>query len=184
MVLELSRPLSTPLGATAPDQKCRQGHSFSPSEQLPLAKHQRHCRHPAIGDMQHSSVLLTDRALMPGPVAPSYARAHKLSLGGGSEEISQICAVWAKAVAVSRYQRSPRHSHVRKEARIAAQRGGRPLMSIRTLRSSSALALVPIPPGRLGLACTMIAVTSSRMVANSVGVPRLNSSASSTTARL
>ena len=27
-----------------------------------------------------------------------------LSLGGRSEEISQICVVWGKAVAVSRYQ--------------------------------------------------------------------------------
>ncbi|MFL6790564.1 MAG: hypothetical protein ACJ8EE_05275 [Bradyrhizobium sp.] len=39
-------------------------------------------------------------------------------------------------------------------------------------------ALVRAPPGRLGLACTMIAVTNSQMVANSIGVPRFNSSAS------
>jgi hypothetical protein len=44
--------------------------------------------------------------------------------------------------------------------------------------------LVPAPPGRLGLASTTIAVSSSRMVAKSVGVTRLNSSASSRTASL
>ena len=32
-----------------------------------------------------------------------------LSLGGRSEEISQIRVVWGKAVALSRYQRSPTH---------------------------------------------------------------------------
>jgi hypothetical protein len=67
----------------------------------------------------------------------------------------------------------------RNKAGLSQRAASRRLMSIRMFRSSSALALVPAPPGRLGLAWTMIAVTSSRMVADSDGVPRLNSSANS-----
>lgn len=44
------------------------------------------------------------------------------------------------------------------------------------------VALQPAPPGRLGLACMTIAVTNSRMVANSVGLPRFSSSANCVTA--
>ena len=38
---------------------------------------------------------------------PQQDRIFVSSLGGRSEEISQVCVVWGKAVAVSRYHLSP-----------------------------------------------------------------------------
>ena len=54
-------------------------------------------------------------------------------------------------------------------------------MSILAIRSPS-LGLEAARLGRLGLACTMVAVTIWRTVANSVGEPRFNSSGISTAA--
>jgi hypothetical protein len=46
-----------------------------------------------------------------------------LSLGGRSEEISQVCVVWGKAVAVSRYHVSPTMNGLRE--RISPDQGGK-----------------------------------------------------------
>ncbi|MDH2352582.1 hypothetical protein QCM80_18270 [Bradyrhizobium sp. SSUT112] len=88
------------------------------------------------------------------------------------------------SVAVSRYQQSPRHSHVRKECRIVAERGEAALDIDPHTPVIFCLALVPgARPGRLGLACAMIAVTNSRMVANSAGGTHATKAARLTHAR-